>query len=276
MAKTPEEIEAIVAKQKELEEALEKSNKEKEHLQIENEAQAGLLRGLEKGVGLRKPNGPTRDQLGGLNLGTAINEETGVVSRDAFDKEVEKISTEIISKYSDEQLQDATTFRKILHEYGSALGKAAYNRALGDSIGVFHKAVNVKSVVDGVIDAWRKKNPEFANPRDEKLIENFLWTVVTPDPVNKNKPLIVLIDLATEEYRKFLDERKLEPGTKIGDREEIIPLTMSPSKAKGGVAGSGKGNKEEKPMTNEESAERFLEMRRKMSEKKAWTGRPSA
>lgn len=286
---SPEELDGLSpevrAKVEELNNQMAEKERQNQRLAIEKEAAENLLsstelRGpLRRGVSAIEQN--PRDATGMINFESMVKDASSVeVDSAAFSNEVDAAAKEILSRFSDEQMNEPATIKAAIHMFGKTIGELAFKRAFQHSVNVFQKAVNMKANIDGMIAQWRLDNPDLANDKQsEDLVEFFLMKRVIVNPLNKNKQLPELLELATGMAREYLETAE-KKGRETGRREStetVVPLTLRPS-GPGNTRGNGvtrKATTEEPELTNEQAAERFLAMRQKMSAQKAWGGRPS-
>lgn len=282
----------VQEKIRELQELEEKNKTQIERLTIEKEAAENLLTNTDFRAVRPSFSAPTpgtsaiydrpRDASGLSNMEALVKDAANVEVNDSdFDKEVDAATKQILSRFSDEQLRmDPTAMRTALSMIARNTGSLAFKRAYQHSINVFQKAVNMKANIDSTVGQWRIDNPDLAGDKQsEDIVEFFLMKRVLPDPKNANKDLRTLIDMASDMARDYLNNLRLKGREEArAENTTTMPITLRPGRTGGtGPNGASRVQKqeEERPMTPEESAERFLAMRQKMSAKAAWSGRPS-
>src|SRR6266480_488680 len=250
MSMTPEEMQKKI---EELTGQVTGLTGEKEKLQIEKDAAENLLRNIDIKPDRKAETKPD-------NSGNGNTDET------------EKILQQILSGFTDEQLQDPATLRKLMLQFGKKAVEIALTGSTRASIDVMGKALDVRAATEAIVNAWRRDNPDIANnKRIEDMVENVLMKEVNVDPVHKNKSLRERIDVATDITREFLDLKKEEGRDEEKEKKNVkLQTTLSPSKGGSGGSGGGKGKeeKEEKPKTDEENVSSFLKSRREAMAKK--------
>ena len=272
MSKTIEEL------QKELDEMtqqLQDSNRKLERSEIQRDAAESLIKNND--LGGRNSKNRLRDSSGRMSLTRLIDDGKKATENNSdsdFEKEVTKLTEEILSKITDEQMQDPVELRKLIGVLSVKTGSRAFIRARTDAIDIFQKAVNIKTNIDAILEVWRKNHPDLANPEDEDMVEWILMNKIATDPVNENKPLATLLELATEKAKEIIEKRSGEKKVENKEPVKTGVRTLTPGAGAGSGAGAGgKTEKEVNDMTDQERAARYIESRRNFSNTRQWNSR---